>query len=245
MSVAQCPRPWRRAVLYDNRSYWYAHWYEICVKEKKKKRIHLYPVMRLKGLFWVTGSNSYCSSLLFCWALPGAAGLLTLHRCFSSTFIFSIFLFFHFSHTEEADKGCVSASKEGDSGRFNGYKQVGLMDINRLLQTALEETMREYSAFWNYSSPEREIVLSGLMKGTWILEAVLQTRRKQLKKGCILLPEIEVWSQPGYKATNFINTIPDYKKWVNSVYIQAVYGMYMINKKESARGKNLTCSIQK
>lgn len=181
MSAAQCPRPWRRAVLYDNTNYWYAHWYEISVKAKKeKKRLHLYPVMQLKGLFWVTGSNSNFSYLLFCWASPGAAGLLTFRRYFSSTFIsLLLFLklsFFNSSQPLSASSVCVSASKEGDTGRFNGYKQGGLMDINRLLQRALEETMREYSAFWNYSFPKRAVVLSGLMKGTWILKEALQTQ---------------------------------------------------------------------
>lgn len=108
------------------------------LRRKGGKRIHLLPVMQLKGLFWVTGSNSRCSSVRFCWALPGAAGRLPRRHYFSfCLFILSNFCFYHSSQPLSASSVCVCALKEGDSGRFNGYKQGGLMDINRLCTNSL------------------------------------------------------------------------------------------------------------
>lgn len=54
-------------------------------KAKGKKWIQLYSVMQLKRLFWVTGSNSYCSSLILCWVVL----CLKLQVCLFAPFFFS------------------------------------------------------------------------------------------------------------------------------------------------------------
>ena len=62
---------------------------------KGEQRIHLYALRQLKGLFWVTGWISFCSSLLFCWVLPGATGWLAACR-YLSLFDQTVFYLFHF-----------------------------------------------------------------------------------------------------------------------------------------------------
>lgn len=64
-------------------------------KAKGKKWIQLYSVMQLKRLFWVTGSNSYCSSLLFVLScvVPEASGLLVRSFLFfSPSHSFAVFI---------------------------------------------------------------------------------------------------------------------------------------------------------
>lgn len=111
MSVAQCPRPWRWAALYDYTNYWY----ELCVKKEGRGGLSLLshaaeeiiPGHRFKQLL---------KFLLFCWALPGAAGLLA-----RASVLFSPAFHSSRSYLRSATSVYVSASKEGDTGKFIGY----------------------------------------------------------------------------------------------------------------------------
>lgn len=92
MSALQCPMPGRQAVLYANTHHQYSRRYEIFVEGKLGgERFLPHPVKQLKGLFWVRGSNSYCSFVAFCWAPPEAPGLLISIPPPLSTFYFPPF----------------------------------------------------------------------------------------------------------------------------------------------------------
>lgn len=210
MKTDECLGPWRRAVLYDDTNYWYARWYEICVEKKKKvKRIHLHQVMQQKGLFWVTGLNSYCSFLLFCWALPGAAGLLALHHYFSLSVFSSLQLY-----------SSLYLPLQSMFLPQRNVTQGGLMDINRLLPTALEETIRVLSALKLLFKKRRFSSVDKLKApGCWYSSS-------DSGKRCISLPKYILYDHclptncinSATPCEICINTVRHPIKLVNSVY---------------------------